>query len=235
MNKMISLVSTTSEDILINKKNEIVSKQPGGPLLFMENALEKLEITFHSYYGSPLPVKILITEHGELGKIDQIVKIQPFPVDTVSDFTIVSTILNEWNLENITNYTGILFLDIQGYVRDGKEFGKKKYWQDIIGFYTNIFCLKGTAEEIRYLPEVVVEKQKNKLLIITNGKQPIEIWFRGEKKMIPITSVVKKVHAIGAGDTFFANFASQFKDSQDIEKSATFAIQQTNKFLLSLD
>lgn len=232
MNK-ITIISTRAEDILVNQKNAILSKQKGGPLLFIEDAMRKENIPFQSFSGSIIKVKILINEKGEFGKIDQRIKSSPVPLDSLSDYTIVSTVLDEWNLQEIADCKTKLFLDIQGYVRDGKDFGRKKQWNNISNFYHNIYCLKGTSEEVIYLPPHVLENQKKKMLLITNASNDVELWFKGKKTVIPVINIVKNNHTIGAGDTFFGYFVVALYQGADPVQAVKKAIQATSYFLAS--
>lgn len=69
-------------------------------------------------------------------------------------FLLISTLLDEFSLKGISNFKGKTFLDIQGYARDGKDFGKKKHWKPDKEIVDSIFCLKGTKQEIEYIPNL---------------------------------------------------------------------------------
>lgn len=228
----ISIVSTKAEDILIDEQNTIFSPQEGGPLLFIEQAIKQLHIPYKTYYGDKLTVEILIKNKKEFGsKLQKQPNIQTFPQKDILDWVIVSTLLNEWNLNNIAKYMGKLFVDIQGYVRDTKQFSKKKTWTDLEKFYKYITCLKGTTEEMQYIPTYIYEDQKQRLLIITKGEDGIELWQNGEQFNIPVEQKVNPKDTLGAGDTFFGNFVGYQVLGEEPVIAALKAIEKTSQFL----
>lgn len=227
----LSIVSTKSLDTLLNKNHEVVQKITGGPLFFIENVLKELQIPYTSFFGDVMNVSILLTDKGEFGKMDQNYKKLTFPLKKVTENVIVSTILDEWDISEVKRYKGNVFLDVQGYVRDGKHFGKKKLWKESELLIDFITCLKATREETNFIPPHVLEKQKNRILLITDGGKHVEVWCNGTKCMIPVTTKVKTIHTVGAGDTFFAYFVSKYIESYNVETGVKYAIRQTGNFL----
>lgn len=231
MKEGISVLSTYAQDILLRESGEIISKQSGGPIIFLENAIKMSNVPYELFHGDSLDVEILITDKGEFGKIPQRPRSNLLPVDSLSDWIIVSTLLGEWDLSNIPDYQGRAFVDIQGYVREGSDFGKKRLWEEALAFADNIFCLKGTSEEVTYLPPSVREDQKNRLLITTDGANGLDIFYQGNNFYIPAINIGKPKDTIGAGDTFFGYFvASIYKGVQPVE-AAEIATQKTGEFL----
>lgn len=228
----ISVVSTYATDRLIDAKTmEVRSVQRGGPVLYIVRALEELGLKPEVYTGEEMLVEILVKDDDEFGKIHEprITKTLP-NISTKS--AIVSTLLREWDLSNAENYSGKLFVDIQGYVRDGSEFGKKKKWENIVSIAPYIFCLKGNDIEIAMLPaEVVKDQKKNRMLIITKDKKGVDVFYKGQYLSSEPNSIINPPNTIGAGDTFFANFVYQFIKTSNAEKSAIFALNKTSDFL----
>lgn len=230
----LSIVSTKSTDTLLNNNQEVIKKAPGGPLHFIENVLKEQDIPYKSFFRNNMKVTILITDRGEFGKIDQNYIQRTFPFSEVTENVIVSTILDEWNISALKYYRGNVFLDVQGYVREGKHFGQKKLWNEsklIIDFVT---CLKATREEMTFLPPTVLELQKKRILLITDGSNAIEVWYKNKKTTFPVKPKVNTEHTIGAGDTFFAYFVSRYIASSNVEISIRHAITETNKFLKNI-
>lgn len=232
MSEKISVISSFATDRLIDgKTGKVINEQGGGPILYLTQALEKLELKPKLFYGEELLVEILVMEHDEFGSIKEQPKRLPFP-DVVTPSAIVSTLLDEWDLTNANQYSGLLFVDVQGYVRDGTDFGKKKAWKDVEHLAPFIFCIKGNEVEIGQLPGNVVEDQKrNRMLIVTKDRNGVDIFYKGRSLSLTPQKVVFPKHTIGAGDTFFANFVYQFMEAEDIEDAATFALERTTKFL----
>ncbi len=231
----IAVVSTFATDRLIDSKTGwIINEQKGGPILYLIQALEKLGLKPEVYSGKELLVEILIEESDEFGSIKETPQKAPLP-DIKSSSAIVSTLLNEWDLSNAKDYKGKLFVDIQGYVRDGSDFGKKKAWDEVRVLASHIFCLKGNDVEIAQLPEdVVLGQKRERMLIITKDKRGVDIYYKGRVYNLEPDIIVKPKHTIGAGDTFFANFVYEFLSSGDIESATKFALDKTSNFLSAI-
>ena len=231
MQKEISVFSTKAIDTLLNRNGEVISRQPGGPIFFIENVFKKTGIPFKSYNRKPVNVEILITDKGEFGRIPNPPRSLAIPFSKKENWIIVSTLLSEWNFSKIKNFQGKIFVDIQGFVRDGRDFGKKRVWEESKNFANKIFCLKGTKQEVSFLPTEVQESQKSRMLVVTDGKNGVDLFFQGTKTYIPVEKVVKTKDTIGAGDTFFAYFVvAMFQGKSPVEAAKT-AIQKTSEFL----
>ena len=226
--RYINILSSFSKDRLIDEQGTVLALQAGGPALFIKNTLENTGVPFKLNCGTPIEVEILITNKGEFGRISQLPRQQTNDL-ALADWAIVSTVLDEWQLNE--PLPSKLFVDLQGYVRDGSDFGKKQTSTIINRLAGKVFCLKGTKEEVSYLAKNSLERQKKKLLVITNGSQGVELYYRGKYKYFPVSKVENLSNTIGAGDTFFAYFvASMFQDDNPAV-AAQYAIEQTNKFL----
>lgn len=225
----ISLFSTRATDILI-KNDEVIAKQDGGPMMFIEDTFKETGVPYQIVTGEKLDVQICITSEGEFGKI-QPAKTSRRISEIPSSWTVVSSIFNEWDPASLDTLSGKVFVDIQGFVRDVNDFGKKKIWEDIVKYKQNVFCLKGTREEISYLPTSVIEDQKNRLLVITDGSKGVEIFYQGNNFYIPTQEVINCKDTIGAGDTFFGYFIAAMYDNKNPDNAARIAIAKTADFL----
>jgi hypothetical protein len=231
MKEGISIVSSFGNDVLLKSNGELISEQPGGPIVFLEEAIRRSSVPYALFYGNTIDVHVLITDDGEFGKIPQRPNPQKLPIDQLSDWAVISTLLNEWELSSLSNFSGKAFVDVQGYVREGSDFGKKRLWEEATTFADSIFCIKGTSEEIKYLPESVRNAQKNKLLIATDGSRGLDIFYQGEGFFIPAIKINKPKDTLGAGDTFFGYFvASMYTGIQPLQ-AAEIAAQKTGEFL----
>jgi sugar/nucleoside kinase (ribokinase family) len=228
---LISVVSSFSEDIIVNDRNEQLKRIRGaGPAYFITNALRDEAIAFDLLADDTTQVEILVTPEGEFGKVPTRSPIKPIDAK-LADWTIISTILNEWDITSVTVWPSHLFVDLQGYVRNDDDFGKKQRWDDIALFADKIFCLKGTVEEMKYVPAKVREGQKRRLLIITNGSRGLDLYYKGGHTYIPCKRVTGQKNTIGAGDTFMAYFvASMYKGCAPVD-AARHASGKTTCFL----
>ncbi len=231
-NKTISVISTYASDRLIDgRTGKITKEQKGGPVLYIVQALESLGLEPKVYTGEEMLVEILVKDDDEFGKIHEPETKSQLPqLETAS--AIVSTLLDEWDLTNARDYMGKLFVDIQGYVRDGSAFGKKKAWFEIKDLAPAIFCLKGNEVEIETLPpEVIADQKENRMLIVTKDSSGVEVYYKGQSYIASPQEILHPPHTIGAGDTLFANFVAKFMETEDIKQSTDFALAQTSKFL----
>jgi len=229
--KKIFLFSTYTEDEIVDKNGIMLKKQPGGPLLFIKRALNDTDVNFISFHGEAVKILIKITKNEERGKVITPPSVNLLPVISTGGWILISTIYREWDLENINKIKNKVFLDIQGYVRNIHIFGKKVLWIDIKKYAKNIYCMKGTKEEISCLPKNVYEDQKKRLLIITDGKNGVEWFSKGKKYFIPVSKKIKALHTIGAGDTFFGYFVGYLYEGKTIKMSLEKACIETTNFL----
>ena len=226
----ITILSTFANDKLVNASGALLGRQKGGPAFYLKRAFEKENVSLKT--GPKMEVQILMTKNREFGKVPKIPKQKVIRFSQIkTSFLLISSVLNELDLAKHPNYRGKVFFDIQGYVRNGNDFGKKKLWKPNEKIFANIFCLKGTKEEVQNIPRQYVEAQKQKVLLITKGKLGCEIFAFGKRYNIKPSKVVASKNTIGAGDTFFAYFVSRFAKTAKILDSAKYAVKKTSLFL----
>lgn len=229
----VTILSTFATDKLIDQKGHILSRTFGGPAFYLSKALTADKLPYQLRTGQKMSVEILVKKNGEFGRIPLKYgskKVQFADIKT--PILIISTILDEFDLTNLPLFRGKVFLDIQGYVRNGEKFGEKKLWEADQRILDTIFCLKGTKEELKYIPIKYLEKQKKKNLIITNGEKGCTIFTSGKRYIIKPSKVIKTSYAIGAGDTFLAYVISKFvKDKNSLVDAVRYGTKKTGEFL----
>lgn len=226
----ITVVSTYTIDVLLNERGEHLEVDEAGPARFISNALEGEDLPFSLIAGKPMTVEILVTANGEFGKIPDRSPRQRIPA-LVSDWVILSTVLNEWDMFSIKKWPAHLFVDLQGFVRNGSNFGQKQQWDEIGLFDSKIFCLKGTREEFEYIPKCVLEQQKQRMMVITDGSESIELFYRGRPFRIPVQRMIGLKNTIGAGDTLIACLvAAMYKGNNPVE-AVLHSSKMTARFL----
>ncbi len=228
----VTILSTFARDELVNERGGFIGKQEGGPALYIKRALEREKTPFFIMTGSKMKVRILIKRGGEFGKI--LKKSEPKSIkfsQIETPFLLISSVLDEFSLGDLADFKGKTFLDIQGYVRDGGDFGKKKLWKPRQEIFKSIFCLKGTQEELRKIPAEYRQAQKRKILLVTKGKRGCEVFAFGKRYSIRPSKVITGKSTIGAGDTFFAYFVSCFMKTKNVLSSAKYAVKKTSEFL----
>ena len=141
-----------------------------------------------------------------------------------AEIVLISTLLDEFDLKAFGKFCCV---DLQGYVRDGSDFGKKRAFDS--EELEKFDVVKVTKYEVQYIPKDRVKRLKT--LVITDGEKGFEVIQEGNRQKFTI----KKIDApdtIGSGDTFFAAFCVEYYRTNDITKSAEFANCVTREFLL---
>lgn len=230
--KQITLISTFAEDKLLNEKGEILSTQKGGPALWITSVFKKEGLNFDIITGPEMTVELLIRNNDEFGKIQKNKSKRKVYFSKIkTPYLLISSLLDEFNLNNISDYSGKVFLDAQGFVRNGKDFGKKKFWDVSEKTMNSIFCLKTTEEEVKYLSKDFINQQKSKVLMITKGKKGCEVFIKNKKYTIKPQQIIAPPNTIGAGDTFFSSFVANFIRTDDILSSVNYGMLKTSEFL----
>ncbi|KKR71896.1 MAG: hypothetical protein UU81_C0014G0005 [Microgenomates group bacterium GW2011_GWC1_41_8] len=231
----ISVYSTYATDEIANSKGKTISEQQGGPLFYIEQALANRNMPFRSFYGANAKIKIAVTPQGETGVIVYKPKKNSFinvsQKNKKSRIAIVSTVLNEWNIEEVLKRHDKIIVDVQGYVRDPKNHGKKKIFHEMNNYANNIYCVKGTNEELSYLPKSFLTSQKKRVIIITKGNSGVELFVKGKKYQINVENIILSENTIGAGDYFLGMFAGNISRGNDEIQAAKSAVKATSDFL----
>ncbi len=225
----ISVFSTKTKDRLITPNGVQLISYVGGPITFIEQALKKLNISYQAKSGDMAEIEIAIYPDHEVGRVKKLSGRQIPNAINLSPWVIVSTVLQEWDISHLK--VPKLFIDIQGYVRKGEKFGEKALWEEALAFPNSFYCLKGTEEEVRYLPQKILNRQKQKMLVITRGPLPVRLYYQGKLQEFPIFPEIKLKDTIGAGDTFFGYFVGHQFLGDGPEMAIAKSIRETIGFL----
>ena len=228
----IALLATQTTDKII--QNNKIAKQEGGPFLFITRVFNDNKINYEILNNPHYTIEIKITKKGEIGRVVE--KIIPIQIDykkILQKNLVISSVMNEFSLKNIDQYNGNIFLDIQGYVRDKNKFGKKKIFKPDKNIQNSFFCIKTNKKETPYLPKSFIKIQKKKLLIISKGKDGCTLYIKNKKYELqtPENKRINLKETIGAGDTLFANFISQYILNPDPIKNIKYAMEKAVTFL----
>jgi hypothetical protein len=217
------LIASFSEDFFVDKDLVL----DGGPAKFIIDVFNKNEVSCDLITSANKAKVEIININGEdKGKIKKFSKIPLSNLDTNCNL-IISTLANEVDLEVISKVKGISALDIQGFVRDTSDYGKKKHFE----IKSNVFdIIKGTKEEISYINKDKIKEIP--ILLVTNGSKEGYILSYGRivEKIKPLDKKTFK-NTVGAGDTFLANFFVKYINTKDIKQSLNYATQEVNLFL----
>src|SRR5574337_1719378 len=151
MTKNLTVISTFATDRILNDKGKLIREQEGGPRFYISKALKKAKIDFNIISYPQITMEIVLKKNDEFGRVAT--KISPKRIDfgmISTPYLMISSLLNEYSLKELEKYKGKIFLDIQGFVRNGMDFGKKKFWNVPEKIANSIFCLKAADYEIEY-------------------------------------------------------------------------------------
>lgn len=229
----ITLISSFATDRLFDQNNILIREQEGGPAFFVSNVFKKTKLSYRIIPSPKMVTEIVLSDGNEFGKIGfyPALKIDYATIDT--PYILISPILNEFSLKNVDKYKGEIFLDAQGFTRKYGEFGKKKKWITKEEIENSIFCLKVADYELPYLKKSFIKKQKKKILLLTQGAKGCAIYSFGKSFFVKPKRIIKSPDTLGAGDTFFAYFISQWTRTKNIYESASYAVDKTSNFLAS--
>ncbi len=227
----ITVLSTYVQDVLF-KEDGTSETRLAGPAYFIEQALRTEACPHTLIVGKEMRVEIEIRGGKERGRVSGALFSQPLPPVSTSN-VLVSTLWREWETGQLANYTGRVFLDVQGFVRNpAAGFGVKQEWREARELASRLFCLKATALELTYLPPEVVTEQKNeRCLIVTSGGEGSEVFYQGNYYKFPVERLLNLSDTLGAGDTYFANFVMEFLKSENPEQAGAVATARVAKFL----
>lgn len=227
---MISIYSSFSKDKILDSEGEVLSNTNGGPAFYIEKVFKNNKFPYILKTGKIINVEIKLEKNKEIGRVGENIKSFKIPLKNYAGPILISTIGKEWILGDNPNKQARIFLDIQGYVRDLNFLGGKAFFN--APFLKNIFCLKGTEEELKFLPKKIIKNQKNKCLIITRGAKGSVIYYKNKKFIFKPFEKIRIISTIGVGDTFFASFVLNFiKSSGNIVESGRAATKDATGFL----
>lgn len=224
----IALVASYTKDTITYSDGSTEDKT-GGPAFYIGNILQLLNIPYLMIEGPVVHVALRVKENEESVKINFPKKINSIPCALTQKYVIVSPVAHEWPA--VSNcYRGKVCIDIQGLVRDERSVGAKKFFSPPNSFKP--FLMKAAAVEVKYLPEKLIQKQKERCLLITKGKYGVEAWIVGKKHIIVPSNIAYVKDTIGAGDTFLAYYVAALVKDETLLDAAYYASDMTAEWLI---
>lgn len=233
--KQLTVVSTFVDDVLLNSQEEVIEIRPGGPAEFFRQVFEDTSQSVQLITGQRMQVRIkVVPGMPEVGKVIDDGSTQKLP-NIDSPNLLLSTLAREWDILPLKDYSGRVFLDVQGFVRNpASGFGKKQVWREIELISSNLFCIKATEIELEFLPSRFVQDQiENRCLLLTKGPQGSEIFFRGQSQVYKPEESLNPPDTLGAGDTYLATFAKELIENEDWRGAGFVGSQAAFRFLKS--
>lgn len=229
----VTLISSFATDRLFDQNNNLIREQKGGPAFFASNVFKKMKLPYSTIPSPKMIVEVILKDGNEFGKIEPYPALDIDYANIDTPYIFISPILSEFSLRNVNKYKGRIFLDAQGFTRNAGEFGKKKNWNTKKEVEDSIFCLKVADYELPYLKKSFIKKQKQRILLLTQGVKGCAVYAFGESFFVKPKKIMKTSETLGAGDTFFAYFISQYIITKNTYKSVSYAVDKTSNFLAS--
>ena len=227
----LQIFSTFTRDILTNPEQGTTVIHPGGPALFLKQIFVEQGLPFVLHAGPVQDVLIRVEKSTEVGTVPIIPPNKRVEIEKDSP-VLVSTVLNEWNPQELSSLTRSVFIDVQGFVRVPGQSGTKQCWESFAGpWIESVRCLKATEEELRYLPPESVEDQKQRLLLVTRGAHGVDVFAQGKLMSFTPSRVVSSSNTVGAGDTFFGQVVCGLLQQTPLEVCVVEAMEKTILFL----
>lgn len=227
---MLQVIASFANDF-ISYKNQVLFWWPA---YYIENILKRLESKYIIItWTSPCEVTInKDVDDQDIGQINTIspIELKPFWPDI--SCIVISTILDEVDIEQLHNINIPLFIDIQGFVRDRHWWWKKNQHSFVIG--SNITVYKCTWEEFKYVnPELssIARGNKNIYFIVTHWGNGIDLYNEWMIVKRISENKLSVSDTIWAGDTFLWACAYYFEQWNTLLESVILSSKQTQLFL----
>ncbi len=228
---MIQVIASSAQDIIVYKQQTLL----WGPGYYLDQILKHLKSDFILTTGEK-PCKVIIDrdEHGnDFGIIDGVSPLRVPKLDAHPTSIILSSVLDEIQVEDFNQVDSSLFIDIQWFVRN--KSGGNKIIQQWFAVGSKMTVYKCTKEEYSYVnPQLLSTAfvNKNMYFIITHWWDGIDIYngwilvhhIQEDKLNISDT--------IGAGDTFLWACVHYFDLWHTLLDSVEYWSKQAKEFLL---
>lgn len=222
------IISNYANDIIEYKNNSIVKWWPA---LYIEKYFKENNIEYEIFtWWYEWEVFILNNNWNDVWIIKYAPKIN-INNNLKSDYFILSTLLNEFNLKDTNKLEGIIFCDIQWYIRELNTANRKLL--NNLPWLNNIDFLKVTDYEFQYLTnELILEFINNAwtIIITTWSKWIVKLINNKWEKIINIP-IWNFIDTIWAWDTFLSAVANIYYKTKNIEKSIKEASDYVYNFL----
>lgn len=216
------VISSLTKDILIYE-DKLRKIRSGGPAHWIDMTLKDLKVPYQQILAKP-ETRVEIQMPEEKGVIISAGKIKiDHPI--WSEGIIISTIGDEFSLNDIGKLHGTIALDIQGFARTTKQ--KKVNFRKML---TKIAILKATQSELKILKTADIRDQKKRILLVTGGSLGFEV-FTGNRRYRFTSKKIEISNTIGAGDVLLTAFLVTFLRTNNPEVAGSFALDYVTKFI----
>lgn len=226
---MPTIISNYANDIIEYKNNTIVEWWPA---LYIEKYYKQNSLDYNLIsWWNKWEVFIFNNNWNDvwLIKYAPVINIEEKISD---DYFIISTLLNEFDLNNTKKLNWIIFCDIQWYIRELNSSSRQLL--NNLEWLENINFLKVADYEFQYLTNNLVLKYISNwwyIIVTTWSKWIVKIMGKGWEKIIKVP-VWDFKDTIWAWDTFLACFAYYYYLTNDIKQAIEKASNYVYNFLI---
>lgn len=225
----VTLVSTRTIDRMPLSDGS-VREQAGGPAHYIGEALRNLGRSFTLLTGAPAVVDVVLGPTGEEYIIPALPTIE-VPAYLTAPAVIYSPIMQEIDHLTIPEISGLLVIDLQGFVREpNTPTGKSHHQFDLSRLLERADVIKASPSELARLDSQSRRLLAGGMLLETLGEEGLILSDHGLRYRIP-SRPVKAPDTIGAGDNLLAAFVHFLLLGQSPRESAEQAARFTEKVL----
>lgn len=232
--KGIAIISTFAKDcvtFLDEGKTEI---KRGGPAFWIERVLKRNKVPYYLVLGDHDCLVEVEIQNGQPlpGKIKNLATIT-LSEPLVADATIISPLLDEFDLNQVSKIHGTVAVDVAGYTRAGKwGQGIQNVPTPSEDIRSKIEILKANDREYACLADDWTEEQKkNRILLLTHGKDGLDLWDKGEQMHFKAPDAQPK-NVLGSGDTFITAFVISYLRHKSARQACVEATQEVKELFL---
>jgi hypothetical protein len=226
----VILVSTRTVDRL-PLADGAYQELPGGPATYVGHALEELGVRYTLVTGVEAVTEVVRTEDGDQHYIIPALPPIPLPQRLTARATILSPIMQEIDPVTLPSVTGLLVIDLQGFVREpGRHTGSSSKQFDLVPLLARADVVKGGPDELARLTAQSRQVLGDRLLLETEGARGVWLRRKGRSVLVPARRV-QAAHTIGAGDIFLGAFVHGLLEGRGEERAAEEAARFTEEML----
>lgn len=237
MKNGLSLVSTYVDDIFISHDNKILKIDRAGPMYYLDRSIDR-SIPKNLIFDQKITINLFVTEDGKpdetrhRGVVYQPIESKIIDISKLKNWMIVSTVFDEWDISALKQYHGKICIDIQGCVRKYPYMGIKQRPDKFLDILSFAYCLKGTKNEISYIPpEIINNVQMKGIVLITDEDNIITILHKNNVAKVNPPTLKNIYISKGSGDVFFGSFISCLYNGIEPVESAKTSAYNTFLFL----
>ncbi len=216
-----------ADNLIMDKDDNTIEKKDGGPAYFIKNVFDEIGEDYELAKSKKGIIEIHIENMEETGRFPLACKMTHTPI--TSNVVLAYAVSNEVCIDKLKGDFSEIYVDSRGFVRDPKTFGGKKNW--CVKNVEKIKVLKTTPLEMQYVPENLLSHiKKNGVLVVIKGEGKISVTEGGNEHEYFLEDP-SACASIGARETFFAAFASEYSKNRDPKKAMDFAVGHCKKFM----